>query len=130
MPVPMLLFDEAGVVRFANEAGSHLFADCAEPLVGSPVTRLIPEQAVSEIMRHLNESATAGCALRIQGQTLCHGVRLPMDMVATLNTSGEEIVFQVVLSPVSETAQTEFALRRSLTDTVHAMAQLVEMWGQ
>ena len=49
-----------------------------------------------------------------------------MDMVATLNTSGEEIVFQVVLSPVSETAQTEFALRRSLTDTVHAMAQLVE----
>lgn len=125
MPVPMVIVGRTGVIRFANNAASRLVG--VQYLEGALASNFISEETGHAVVRELARAASGRAIHAADVIIQCgDGSPIDVDVVASRYLLDGESIIQAIVQPASARRQTELALRRSLTDTVHAMAQMVE----
>jgi PAS domain S-box-containing protein len=107
-PIAMLVFDEAGVIRFANRLTEQLFGYDTNKLTGMPIDKLIPKP-FGKILPERRAKRAAPAAKRPAGRMTLTGRRrdgteFPADISvsSTVKTDDGPLVTTVALQEVTE----------------------------
>lgn len=129
LPVPLLLIDATGLISFANKPAIRLLgARGDDDLIGAAAVEFLGPDSFQEIVGRLSETKADGVVVRMSDHVILSrgGSSLEVDYLVSQGALSGAWTVQVIIEPADERKNVELALRRSLMDTVHAMAQMVE----
>ena len=136
----IVMIDEAGVIRHVNPSAERMFGYTASEMIGQNVSLLMPSPDRTDHLQHIAEYCRTGASRFVgQGQRMIarkkEGDFIPVDLVVSEVSLGENRFFTGVLRDATEQVRTEEQLRRerdfsdSLIETAHAIILVLDPQG-